>query len=69
MNEELLRDVAYIQGQCACAIVEALGMIAENMQRQQQGLSMAYTKDAFDNLMAEYSISHNAVIGLLNNSR
>lgn len=53
---------AFVMSQSACALIEAMGMHAENMQRQAVGHSMAYTEHAFDDLLNRYSIHHNAVL-------
>ena len=60
MNEE--QRAAYIQSQVACAMIEALGMQAENQQREIQGESMAYVAEHFDKLQNKYGIDHNSVI-------
>ena len=40
-----------------CALIDALGMTAENMQRQSLGYSMAYDDNAFYNLRTEHKIN------------
>ena len=56
------QKAAFIQSQVACATIEAMGMVAENTDRQSRGFSIAYDEVAFDNLTRKYIISHNAVI-------
>lgn len=63
MNEQ--ERAAFIQSQSVCALIEALGMVALNMQRQATGNSMAYSDTDFDNLIIKYGIGHNVVIGFL----
>ena len=58
------QQVAYIQAQTACAIIEAAGMTAENKQREACGHSMAYVEDDFDAVIQKYGIHHNAVLSL-----
>ena len=53
---------AYIMSQSSCALIEAMGMQAENMQREALGQSMAYNDKAFIELINRFSIHHNAVI-------
>ncbi len=60
------QQTAYVQAQATCALIEAMGMHAENMQRQSIGMSMAYDSEAFGGLIEQYGIHHNAVIGLFN---
>jgi len=59
------QKAAFIMSQTACALIEAAGMTAENNQRLHAGHSMAYTEDAFLNLIEQYGISHNAVLNFL----
>lgn len=61
MNENAI----YVQSQIACALIEAMGMQAENMQRQHRGESMAYSDVAFNDLIVKYGIHHNAILTLL----
>ncbi len=56
---------AFIISQSVCAMIEAMGMQAENEQHKHFGHSMAYTAEAFVNLQALYGIEHNSVIRLL----
>ena len=43
-------------------LVEALGMHAENQQRESLGHSMAYVKESFDDLLNRNGCHWNAVI-------
>ncbi len=54
--------VAYIQSQVACAMIEALGMQAENQQRLHQGAAMAYVEKDFLALIDKYALGCNSVI-------
>ena len=67
MNEQ--QRAAFIQSQAACAIVEALGMIAENQKRQHMNYSMAYGEEAFQKLIETYGLGHNQVIAFLQGDR
>ncbi len=60
MSEQ--ENIAYINAMVACAMIEAMGMQAENFQRQHNGTAMAYNDDAFRALIEKYGIYHNAVI-------
>lgn len=55
------QKAAYVNSQTACAMIEAMGMQAENQQRERQGYSMAYGDKAFFDLIEKYGIHHNAV--------
>lgn len=48
--------------QAATALIEAMGMHAENEQRKVEGKSMAYTEEAFSLVIRNYGIHHNAVL-------
>ena len=56
------QQAAFINGQVVCAQAEISAMVAENMQRQSLGHSMAYAEGAFMAVIEKYCISHNAVI-------
>lgn len=56
---------AYIQSQCACAMIEAMGYQAENQVRAEQGCSIAYDEEAFAALENKYVIGHNTVVSFL----
>ncbi len=56
---------AYINSQVACAMVEAMGMQAQNDYRKHIGEAPEYTYVDFEALPTKYGIFHNAVIGYL----
>ena len=53
---------AYVISQSAAAIIDALGMAAENQKRQAEGKSPAYGESEFYNLAIKYGLDHNSVI-------
>ena len=57
--------VAYLNSQIACAMIEAMGMQAENEQRRIMGNSPAYVEDSFMQLLTKYGLHHNSVITFL----
>jgi hypothetical protein len=57
--------VAYLNSQIACAMIEAMGMQAENEQRKILGNSPAYVEDSFMQLLDKYGLHHNSVITFL----
>jgi len=63
MDEQ--QRLAYINGQIACAQIEAMGMNAENQRAALKGQEPPYGKEAFDGLINTYGIHHNAVISYL----
>lgn len=50
------QKIAYINAQTVCAMIEAMGMAAENNVRFQGGFSAAYRDDAFFNIAVKYGI-------------
>ena len=60
-----IQKAAYIISQSACAIIEAMGMQADNIQRKQQYLSMAFILDDFIAVYERYGITHNQVLRFL----
>lgn len=63
MGEE--QRAAFLMSQAACALIEAMGMVALNEQRKAQGYSMAYDDSAFFNLIDKYGIGHNSALTAL----
>ena len=53
---------AYVTAMASGALISALGMMAENMQRQQNGESMAYTEADFIRLINQYGVHHSAIV-------
>jgi len=58
------QKAAYIFAQASCALIQAMGAFSENMQRNRLGQSVAYDENAFQGIIQEYGIHHNATIGL-----
>lgn len=57
---------AYITAQASCALIEAMGMQAENQIRAHRGESPAYNEDDFKAIIDRYPIHHNAAVNFLN---
>lgn len=60
------RNQTILNASITRALITAMGMQAENFQRQQQGYSMAYDEDAFLNIIDSEGIGYNNIITLLN---
>jgi hypothetical protein len=58
------QSVAYVQSQATCALIEAMGMQAENANRKYRGEAPAYDEKAFTDLIEKWGIHHNGVLGL-----
>lgn len=56
---------AYLQAQSSCALIHAMGMLSENLQRLHRGESIAYAEEAFTNLAMSYGLEHNQVMAYL----
>ena len=60
-------SVAMVMANCARAMIQAMGMQAENQVRAAAGLSAAYPEEAFSKLIEENDLGYNSVIVLLRN--
>ena len=65
MIEQTAKDVAYVHSQIACAMIEAMGMVADNQQRVSVGESPAWVLAHFLAVIEKYGIHHNAVLSTL----
>ena len=52
------QKAAYINAQASRAMIEALGMVAENQSRADQGKAPAYNQESFVDLLDGYSLHH-----------
>ncbi len=59
------QKAAFLQSQSACAMIEAMGMQAENQRRIYRNESLAYDARAFIGLLERYGIHHNAALETL----
>jgi hypothetical protein len=55
---------AYIQAQCACAIIEAMSMLAFTI-RYSDSMDKGYHRAEFMALIDKYGIGHNSVLAYL----
>lgn len=60
MDEQ--QRAAFLNAQTACAMIEAMGMAADNQARAFHNEPPAYAKGAFDALIDQYGIGHNAAV-------
>lgn len=61
-----MKKAALIQARVACALLRLEGMKALNLERECNGFTLAYDEAAFQGVIDEEGIHHNAVYGLLN---
>lgn len=59
------QKAAYINSQATAAKIAAMGMEAENQQRIRDGMALAYLDKDFFNLIQEYGLGSNNVVGYL----
>lgn len=59
------QKAAYINSQAIAAKIAAMGMEAENQQRIRDGMALAYLDKDFFNLIQEYGLESNNVVGYL----
>ena len=60
-----MRNAALLMSRCACAVIEACGMLAENQFRERRGESVAYAEGAFQQVLLNSGIGYNDAIGIL----
>lgn len=64
MNNDI-NDAAYLISQSVSAFIQALGMIAENKEREMRGLSLAYGESAFLKVIEDQGLYSNDAINIL----
>ena len=57
-------QAAYVFSQSVSALIEALGMLSDNLDCARRNESQAWCNEEFNNLIDKYGISHNAVLSL-----
>jgi len=61
----LMRQVAFVMAQVACALAEIEGMRALNSYREHRGETIGYTDDHFMAIPDKYGLGHNDVLTTL----
>jgi hypothetical protein len=69
MNESILRAHAMVVARAARALVRTSAMDAENLHRVNRGYAVAYTEEAFLQVIEEEGIGENQVISILNGAQ
>ena len=63
MNEsELIENAVYILGMAIGGLIEAIGMHAENQNRLNRNEPIAYTEEAFQKIINDRGLHHNAIL-------
>lgn len=62
MDDNIIMKAAQLIANSSAALIEAMGMISENIERANRGESLAYTEDHFMKLIQDNGITYNDVI-------
>lgn len=62
MNDNEIMKAAQLIANSSAALIEAMGMMSENIKRTNMGESLAYTEDSFMKLIQDNGITYNDVI-------
>ncbi len=68
-DQQSARNVAYVNSQLMCAMVELEAMKSANRSRERQNLALAYSEGDFRSLIDKYQMGHNSVVTNLNEGR
>lgn len=60
-NDEIMK-AAQLTANSSAALIEAMGMMSENIERANKGESLAYTEDHFMKVIQDNGITYNDVI-------
>ena len=61
-----LANIAYVNSQSTCALIELESMKSENSTRILNNQALAYDEKAFVDLIDKYQLGHNSVVTNLN---
>lgn len=62
MDDYKIMKAAQLIANSSAALIEAMGMMSENIDRANRGESLAYTEDSFMKLIEDNGITYNDVI-------
>lgn len=60
-NDEIMK-AAQLIAKSSAALIEAMGMMSENIERANRGESLAYTEETFNKVVEDNGIDYNSVI-------
>ena len=60
-NDEIMKAAQLIANSSA-ALIEAMGMMSENIERANRGESLAYTEETFNKVVEDNGIDYNSVM-------
>lgn len=62
MSDDEIMKAAQLIANSSAALIEAMGMMSENIERANRGESLAYTEEAFNKVVTDNGIDYNSVI-------
>lgn len=62
MDDDIIMKAAQLIANSSAALIEAMGMMSENIERANKGESLAYTEDHFMKVIQDNGITYNDVI-------
>ena len=62
MDDNKIIEAAKLIANSSAALIEAMGMMSENIERANRGESLAYTEEAFNKVVMNNGIDYNSVI-------
>lgn len=62
MDDNKIMEAAKLIANSSAALIEAMGMISENIERANRGESLAYTEEAFNKVVMNNGIDYNSVM-------
>ena len=62
MDDNKIMEAAKLIANSSAALIEAMGMMSENIERANRGESLAYTEEAFNKVVRDNGIDYNSVM-------
>ena len=62
MDDNKIMEAAKLIANSSAALIEAMGMMSENIERANRGESLAYTEEAFNKVVMNNEIDYNSVM-------
>lgn len=62
MDDNKIMEAAKLIANSSAALIEAMGMMSENIERANRGESLAYTEEAFNKVVINNGIDYNSVM-------
>lgn len=62
MDDNKIMEAAKLIANSSADLIEAMGMMSENIERANRGESLAYTEEAFNKVVMNNGIDYNSVM-------